>query len=265
VNVTAYLETLAGLGIGRDNLPPLQPLFQHRVWERFEPGEGPGRLATVIGELSAEDTRFHMEGGSWTSDISWVCGYDNVLTPMDRASTLFNEHLLSPGIPASDPRYRRACFICWLARPAATATGGGASGPTTAPSWPAAPARRPARQADPGGRGEEPRCEVELAEVTTGGQAWWTLGSRRPAPPASCAQNSRPPLRSCSPRPARWHGTGDRSLPVLRPVAHLRPGSQRHRHLKLSRAGVLPTTAARHRCRRTSAPTGTRVTVFAEG
>jgi hypothetical protein len=110
VNVTAYLETLAGLGIGRDNLPPLQPLFQHRVWERFEPGEGPGRLATVIGELSAEDTRFHMEGGSWTSDISWVRGYDNVLTPMDRASTLFNKHLLSPGIPASDPRYRRALF-----------------------------------------------------------------------------------------------------------------------------------------------------------
>ena len=110
VTVTAYLETLAGLGIGRDNLPPLQPLFQHRVWERFEPGEGPGRLATVIGELSAEDTRFHMEGGSWTSDISWVRGYDNVLTPMDRASTLFNKHLLSPGIPASDPRYRRALF-----------------------------------------------------------------------------------------------------------------------------------------------------------
>ncbi|MGE5287465.1 MAG: glycosyl hydrolase family 57 [Micromonosporaceae bacterium] len=110
VNVTAYLETLAGLGIGRDDLPPLQPLFQHRVWERFEPGEGSGRLATVIRELSAEDPRFHMEGGSWTSDISWVRGYGNVLAPMDRASTLFNEHLLTAGVPASDPHYRRALF-----------------------------------------------------------------------------------------------------------------------------------------------------------
>ena len=27
-----------------------------------------------------------------------------------RASTLFSEHLLAPGVPASDPRYRRALF-----------------------------------------------------------------------------------------------------------------------------------------------------------
>jgi hypothetical protein len=39
------------------------------VWERFEPGEGPERLAAVIGELRAGDNRFSMEGGSWTNDI----------------------------------------------------------------------------------------------------------------------------------------------------------------------------------------------------
>src|SRR6266496_988107 len=110
VNVTEYLEALAGLGIGREDLPPLQPLLQHRVWERFEPGEGPDRLGAVIGELSAEDDRFNMEGGSWTSDISWVRGYGNVLAPMERASSLFSKHLLAPGVPASDPRYRRALF-----------------------------------------------------------------------------------------------------------------------------------------------------------
>jgi hypothetical protein len=110
VNVTEYLEALSGLGIGRDDLPPLQPLLQHRVWQRFEPGQGPDRLYEVISELSAEDHRFHMEGGSWTSDISWVRGYENVLKPMERASTLFNEDLLAADVPASDPRYRRALF-----------------------------------------------------------------------------------------------------------------------------------------------------------
>ena len=110
VNVTAYLEMLARLGIGDGDLPVLQPALQHRVWERFQPGEGPGRLAAVIAELSAEDDRFSMDGGSWTNDVSWVRGYQNVLAPMQRASTLFSEHLLAPGVPASDPRYRRALF-----------------------------------------------------------------------------------------------------------------------------------------------------------
>jgi hypothetical protein len=61
---------LAGRGISLEDLPPLQPLFQHRVWERFEPGQGPERLAAVIGELRAGDNRFSMEGSSWTNDIS---------------------------------------------------------------------------------------------------------------------------------------------------------------------------------------------------
>ena len=111
VNVTEYLEALSGLGIGTEDLAPVQPLLQHRVWEHFEPGEGPERLSAVIEELGAEDGRFNMQGGSWTNDISWVRGYENVLAPMERASSLFNEHLLAPGVPTSDPRYRRALFL----------------------------------------------------------------------------------------------------------------------------------------------------------
>ena len=110
VNVTAYLEALAGLGISAADLPALQPVSQHRVWGRLQPGEGPERLAAAIAQLSAEDAQFHMEGGSWTSDISWVRGYENVLAPMEEASRLFSEHLLAPAVPSSDPRHRRALF-----------------------------------------------------------------------------------------------------------------------------------------------------------
>lgn len=110
VNITEYLEALAGWGIGPNDLPTLQPWLQHRVWERFEPGGGPQRLAAVIDELSADDDRFHMQGGSWTNNLSWVSGYQNVLAPMERASVLFNQRLLVPGVPTSDARYRRALF-----------------------------------------------------------------------------------------------------------------------------------------------------------
>jgi hypothetical protein len=36
------------------------------------PGDGPDRLADVIGKLTGQYSRFHVEGGSWTSDLSWV-------------------------------------------------------------------------------------------------------------------------------------------------------------------------------------------------
>ena len=110
VNGTEYLEALRRLGIGPDDLPPVQPLHQHRVWQHLEPGQGPERLTAVIDKLRAEDDQFHMDGGSWTGDISWVEGYDNVLIPMDRASALFNSHMLATHLPTDDPRYRRALF-----------------------------------------------------------------------------------------------------------------------------------------------------------
>jgi hypothetical protein len=55
----------------------IQPLFQHRIWGRMAPGDGPERLAGVIEELSREDDRFHIEGGSWTNDVSWLRGHDD--------------------------------------------------------------------------------------------------------------------------------------------------------------------------------------------
>jgi hypothetical protein len=74
------------------------------------PGDGPERLADVIDRLRHEDGRFHVEGGSWTSDRSWVRGYDQVLLPMEQASFLFHEQILARGVPSDDSRYRRALF-----------------------------------------------------------------------------------------------------------------------------------------------------------
>ncbi len=110
VNVTEYLERLFALGIREKDLPVLQPLFQKRIWDRFHPGDGAERLAQVLEQLKKEDHRFHVEGGSWTNNISWVRGYENLLGPMERASSLFHEKVLKPGVPANDPRFRNALF-----------------------------------------------------------------------------------------------------------------------------------------------------------
>jgi len=110
MNVTEYLERLQSLNIGQHQFPVIQPLYQSRIWQRMQPGGGPQRLADVIGKLRDEDNRFHMEGGSWTNNISWVKGYDSVLEPMDKASSLFHDRLLTSGIETSAPGYRNALF-----------------------------------------------------------------------------------------------------------------------------------------------------------
>ena len=108
LNGTEYLERLFATGLTADDLPVIQPLFQNRIWQRMAPGDGTERLSAVVADLGREDDRFHMDGGSWTSDISWVRGYDQVLIPMDQASVRFHEVALSGGVSASDSRYRNA-------------------------------------------------------------------------------------------------------------------------------------------------------------
>ncbi len=110
LNATEYLERLWATGVREDDLPVIQPLFQHRIWQKMSPGDGPERLAAVSDELQREDGRFHMEGGSWTNDISWVHGYDSLLIPMERASAAFQERVLARDVATTDRAYRNALF-----------------------------------------------------------------------------------------------------------------------------------------------------------
>ncbi len=110
MNATEYIEHLGAMGISEKDFPEIMPLFQKRIWDRFTPGAGPDALAKTIETLKKEDNRFHVEGGSWTNNISWVKGYENVLGPMEQASSLFFEKVLKPGVPTSHPAFRKALF-----------------------------------------------------------------------------------------------------------------------------------------------------------
>jgi hypothetical protein len=74
LNGTECLERVFAGGVRKHDLPVIPPLFQHRIWCRMAPGDGPERPAGVIEELSQEDDRSHIEGGSWTNDVSWLRG-----------------------------------------------------------------------------------------------------------------------------------------------------------------------------------------------
>ena len=116
VNITEYLEYLDSVGITEQDFPQIQPVLQNRIWERFPDGAGPEALEKHISELRKQDDWFHMEGGSWTNNISWVRGYENVLGPMESTSRLFVEKVLDKGVRTSDPRFHNALYHLLMAQ-----------------------------------------------------------------------------------------------------------------------------------------------------
>ncbi len=114
VNVTEYLEYLDTLGIREQDLPAIQPIMQKRIWDRFQNGAGPEALHNTIETLKKEDGRFHMEGGSWTNNISWVRGYGDVLGPIEQVSAAFAEKVIRKGVSPTEPRYRNALYYLML-------------------------------------------------------------------------------------------------------------------------------------------------------
>jgi hypothetical protein len=107
VNGTEYLEYLFSLGITEEDFEVCQPIHQHKIWEQITPGEGIEKTLQVMEELKKSDGRIHFDGGSWTDDISWVNGYDDVLGPMQEASVAFNSRNWQS---TSDPKYADALF-----------------------------------------------------------------------------------------------------------------------------------------------------------
>ncbi len=131
VNGTEYLELIEAAGCNPDDYPACQPIGQHKIWDRVSPDNcSPETVETAIQELRKTDHQFHMEGASWTNNMSWVQGYENVLEPMNKLSALFHEKIdpllknsPHPETITKQKRYREAllnnllvqtsCFRYW--------------------------------------------------------------------------------------------------------------------------------------------------------
>ncbi|MEO1519220.1 MAG: glycosyl hydrolase family 57 [Cyanobacteria bacterium J06633_2] len=134
MNGTEYLEFLAALGLSDRDFPACQPAQQHHIWQRMSPEEAtPERLRDVLQSLKHDDAGFNLDGSSWTNDISWIEGYQNVTTPLNQLSQAFHRmtgplttetHLSQHQRPLTqEHRYRNAlvhhlllqtsCFRYW--------------------------------------------------------------------------------------------------------------------------------------------------------
>ena len=91
-NGTEYLELIEAAGVNPDDYPAIQAINQHKIWQRVAPDKAtPEAVEKAIEELKQTDYQFHMDGASWTNNLSWVQGYENVLEPMNRLSAMFHE------------------------------------------------------------------------------------------------------------------------------------------------------------------------------
>jgi len=92
VNGTEYLELIEAAGANPEEYPACQAIHQHKIWQRVDANNAtPEAVEKALQELKATDHQFHMDGASWTDDLSWVKGYENVLEPMNQLSAKFHE------------------------------------------------------------------------------------------------------------------------------------------------------------------------------
>jgi hypothetical protein len=92
LNGTEYLELIEAAGANPQDYPEIQAVQQHKIWQRVDVNHAtPEAVEKAIAELQQIDYRFHMDGASWTDNLSWVQGYENVLEPMNQLSALFHQ------------------------------------------------------------------------------------------------------------------------------------------------------------------------------
>ncbi len=123
INGTEYLELIAAAGCREEDFPPCQAIGQHLIWREVDPQQAtPQRVEQAIAHLTQTQPNFHMDGASWTNHLSWVAGYEAVLTPISELSALFHKTFDPSQVTDSD-HYRRAllhnlllqtsCFRYW--------------------------------------------------------------------------------------------------------------------------------------------------------
>jgi len=115
LNGSEYLEFLQAEGLGPADFEPVQPVLQHRIWQKIKKFE-PQAVNKAIEELHKSDSSFNLDKGSWTSDRNWVKGYENVLDPINQLSAAFHEKFDQKNTDKTSRPYQEALLYLLLSQ-----------------------------------------------------------------------------------------------------------------------------------------------------
>tara|TARA_B100002051_G_scaffold276750_1_gene327506 strand:- start:19694 stop:21178 length:1485 start_codon:yes stop_codon:yes gene_type:complete len=108
INGSEYLELLQANGIKEEDFPQIQAINQNQLWQSLGSTINPVTVESTIKRLKNQDQSFAMSGASWTNNISWVDGYENVLEPMNQLSARFHQEFDQKSF--EDPEIRSSSF-----------------------------------------------------------------------------------------------------------------------------------------------------------
>ncbi|KZR82969.1 hypothetical protein PMIT1342_00620 [Prochlorococcus marinus str. MIT 1342] len=91
LNGTEYLELLEAAGVEASDYPKIQAIQQHKLWHNTDSPINPESIEAAISNLKETDPSFSMDGASWTNNLSWIKGYENVLEPINSLSAKFHQ------------------------------------------------------------------------------------------------------------------------------------------------------------------------------
>ena len=118
LNGTEYLELLEAAGVEASDYPKIQAIQQHKLWDNTDSPINPESIEAAISNLKETDPSFSMDGASWTNNLSWIKGYENVLEPINSLSAKFHQ-LFDPLVTkdaaiTQTPQYQEALLYLLL-------------------------------------------------------------------------------------------------------------------------------------------------------
>ena len=119
VNGSEYLDQIEFLAIKEKNYPVIQAKEQHKIWKKISGPIQPSAIEKAIEELKVEDHTFSISGSSWTNNMNWENGYENVMEPIFKLSSSFHktfDHLViqDPSITKSQSYQESLLYLLLL-------------------------------------------------------------------------------------------------------------------------------------------------------